>query len=141
MIAVLTPSTRPAVSSSGPPELPGLSGAVCLDHAVDQAIAAAAQAATERRDNAGRHRRFEAERVADRDGELADARRDRAFDRKVRHVAAGRRERARVDFDQREVGRRIVAHHARIDDLARRRAHLDLARGRRGCSSSRSHPA
>ena len=29
MIAVLTPSTRPRPSSSGPPELPGLSGAVC----------------------------------------------------------------------------------------------------------------
>ena len=29
MIAVLTPITRPAPSSSGPPELPGLSGAVC----------------------------------------------------------------------------------------------------------------
>ena len=29
MIAVLMPTTRPRLSASGPPELPGLSGAVC----------------------------------------------------------------------------------------------------------------
>jgi hypothetical protein len=33
IIAVLMPTTRPLPATSGPPELPGLSG---LDHAVDE---------------------------------------------------------------------------------------------------------
>ena len=50
----------------------------------------AAQAAAERRHDAGRHRRLEAERVADRDRELTDARRERAVDGQVRHAAPSR---------------------------------------------------
>ena len=102
-----------------------------LDDAVDQAAVAAAQRAAERRDHAGRHRRLEAERVADRDDELAEARRAGAVDRRYGTAAVARGERRRIDLDQREVGRRIVADHCASSDLARRRAHLDLARRRR----------
>ena len=48
---------------------------VGLDDVVDQPPRLRAQRAAERADHAGRHRAVEAERVADRDGELADAQR------------------------------------------------------------------
>ena len=108
MIAVLTPSTRPRASSSGPPELPGLSGAVCWMTPSIRRLPLprrCGRARTRRRSN----RRLEAERVADRDRELADARRERAVDRQVRPAC---RSAARIDAHEREVGRRIVADDA-----------------------------
>ena len=84
-----------------------------LDDAVDQPVALAAQRAAERRDHAGRDGRLEAERVADRDRELADPRREGAVDRQVRQ-RRGRRQRGRVDPDDGEVGRRIVADDLRL---------------------------
>jgi hypothetical protein len=49
----------------------GIERGIGLDHVLDQAPGARAQRAAERRDHAGCHRRFEAERIADRDNELS----------------------------------------------------------------------
>jgi hypothetical protein len=46
---------------------------VCLDHVIDQAAGRSAHRTAERRDDAGRHSPFEAERIADGDGDLATA--------------------------------------------------------------------
>ena len=72
MMAVLTPMTRPAESSSGPPELPGIDGGVGLDHVGDLAAGAGGQPAMQRADDAGGQRLVEAERVADREHQLSD---------------------------------------------------------------------
>ena len=96
MIAVLTPSTRPRASSSGPAGVAGVERRGVLDDAIDQAIRAAAQRAAERGDDAGRDGRLEAERVADRDRELADLRRERAVDGQVGRRRAATRRRARA---------------------------------------------
>ena len=61
-IAVLTPMSRPAESSSGPPELPGLIGGVGLDHVGELAALARRQTPLQRADDAGGQRLVEAER-------------------------------------------------------------------------------
>ena len=73
MVAVFTPTTRPAESTSGPPELPGIQRGVGLDHVVDQATGIRPQRPAQSADHARRHRRLESVGRADRDHDLADA--------------------------------------------------------------------
>ena len=95
MIAVLMPTTRPRASTSGPPELPGLSAARVLHYALDEAPVAAAQRASERTDDPGRHGRFEPEGVADGDDQLPGAQALRAGELGVGQRAAWARSTAR----------------------------------------------
>ena len=69
-IAVLMPMTSPSMLNSGPPELPLLMDGVGLDVVV---VGAGLDVAAARRDDAGRDRAAEAERVADRHHPVADA--------------------------------------------------------------------
>ena len=94
----------------------GVERGVGLDHVVDQAAGARAERAAERADDAGGHRALEAERVADGDRELAR----RAAPAESPRRAAGRV--GRVDAQDREVGVRVVADHARRRGGGRRRA-------------------
>ena len=73
-IAVLMPITSPSMSNIGPPELPRLIDGVGLDEIV---IGAGIDVALAGRDDAGRHRAAEPERVADRDHPIADPHRVR----------------------------------------------------------------
>ncbi len=50
-IALFTPISRPALSSNGPPEFPGLMGGVGLDHALDLVGGIGRQPAAERADD------------------------------------------------------------------------------------------
>ena len=77
---------------------------VGLNHIRDQASRAGTHAAAERADDPCRHRVFEAERIADRDCDLATTHIGRAAETRVRECTA----RARVDAQQREVAVRIV---------------------------------
>lgn len=58
MMAVLMPITSAADDTSGPPEIAGIERGIGLDHVLDGPPADRADRATERRDHAGRHRRF-----------------------------------------------------------------------------------
>ena len=71
-MAVFMPISRPALSSSGPPELPGLIGGVGLDHVVDRPLRRRLDLAAQGADDAGGQRLVQAERVADGEGLLAD---------------------------------------------------------------------
>ena len=84
---------------------------VDLDEVV---IGAGADVAAARRDDARRHRAAEAERIADREHPVADARRI------VRKL--GEREIAALDLDQREIGARIGADDLGADRSCRRRS-------------------
>ena len=95
---------------------------VGLDHVVDQPAGAGAQRAAERRDDAGRHGRFEAERIADRDHELAAPQPLGIAERR------GRQRDRRVDPHQRKIGIGIVADHARGQAAAFRGHQLDARR-------------
>ncbi len=79
MMAELMPISSPFMLTSAPPELPGIDRCVGLNEIF---VAVAADAgATQRADDARRDRMTEAERVADRDDEIADARAFRVADR------------------------------------------------------------
>ena len=70
-ICELMPITRPAASSSGPPELPGLIGAsVWITLSIAEAVGGL-DLALERRDDPAGQRAVEPERVADRQGGVA----------------------------------------------------------------------
>ena len=101
------PTTRPRLSASAPPELPGLSAAsVWITSGIERCVAAAAgrQRPPERRDDAGRHRAAQAVGVADRDHELPDP--------QTAGVAElGGDEAGGVGADQRQVGQRVAADH------------------------------
>ena len=112
MIAVLMPITSPREETSGPPELPGLSAAsVWITSSIRRPVLRA-QRTAERRDDAGGHRRLEAQRIADGDHELAAPQPLGIAERRRRQVARG------VGADQREVGVGIVADHARVGGAA-----------------------
>ena len=83
-------------------------------------VAEAGRAAL-RADDAHRHRLADAERVADREHDVADAHRVRIADRHDRQVLA-------VDLDHREIARRIRADQLAVDDAAIRQLDLDLRR-------------
>ena len=71
--AVLMPITSPARVDQRPAGVAGIERRIGLDHVADQAPVLRPQPATDGADDAGRHRRLEAERVADGDGDLAAA--------------------------------------------------------------------
>jgi hypothetical protein len=85
-----------------------MEGGVRLNHVVDQPAVARAQRAAKGGDNAGCHSRFEAQRIADCDHELATF---EAFG------VAERRRRERhclIDANEREVGIRVVANQTSV---------------------------
>ena len=82
-----------------PAGIAGVERRIGLDHVVDQPPGARAQRAPERRDDAGRHGRFEAERIADRDDQLADFELARPAEARDGQIT-------RVDLDDGEVGQR-----------------------------------
>ena len=102
IMAVLTPITWPRESTSGPPELPGIERRVGLEHVVDQPARAGPERSAQGADDAGGDRALEAVRVADRQGELADA-------HLLRVAQRGRDEVPGVDADHGQVGLGVVA--------------------------------
>ena len=125
--AVFTPTTSPCDDTSGPPELPGLSAAsVWITSSISRPVRERKRAA-ERRDDAGGHRRFEAERIADGDHQLAALKLLGIAERR------GRQGHRLVDADQRQIGVGIVADEPRGEVLAVRRRHLDARGGWRCC--------
>ena len=101
----------------------GVERRIGLDHVVDQPAGARAQAAAERRDHAGGHRRFEAERIADGDHQLAAL-------QFLGIAERGRRQGHRLDeADKSQIGVGIVADQAGGDVLALGRRHFDARRG------------
>jgi len=71
---VLTPIRRPAESSSGPPELPGLIAASGLNDVGNLAAAAGREPPLQGADDAGGERLIETERIADGERRLPDLR-------------------------------------------------------------------
>ena len=71
MTAVLTPITRPFQSTSGPPELPGLSAASVWITSSMSRPCPRPERAPDGADDAGRHGLLEAQRIADGDRQLA----------------------------------------------------------------------
>ena len=113
MMAVLTPTTSPRELTRGPPELPGLRAAsVWMTSSISRPLSAA-QRPAQGADHAGRHRRLEAEGVADGDGHLPDA--DGGESPRWRPQVLP------VYADDGEVGVRVVADHC-APGRARRRA-------------------
>ena len=111
-------------------------GIALVDRRIDLdevVIGAGADVAAARRDDAGRHGAAEAERIADREHPVADA---RGLSDEL-HIG----ERAALDLDQREIGARIGADHLGLVGLAV--VGGDLRRSRpcrpRDCWSPHSH--
>ena len=107
MIAVLMPITSPREETSGPPELPGLSAASVW---ITSSISRPERARSERpsaETTPAVTVELEAERIADRDHQLAAPQPLGIAERRRRQ---GHR---RIDPHQREVGVGIVADHAR----------------------------
>ncbi len=105
------------------PGIAGIERGVGLDDVVDQAAGARAQRAAERRDDAGCHRRFEAERIADGDHELATF---QAFG--VAKRCCRQRHRL-IDANERKIGIGIVADQPGVQILAIGGGHVDARRG------------
>jgi hypothetical protein len=101
----------------------GIERGVGLDQIVDEAAGARAQRTAERGHDTRRHRRFETERIADGDHQLAALQLLGIAERR-------RRQRHRfVDAQQREVGVGIIAHQPRAQILAVGGGHLDARTG------------
>ena len=100
----------------------GIERGVGLDDVVDEPAVARAQRAAERRDHAGGHRRFETERIADGDHELA------TFEALGIAERRGRQRHRLDDPHQSEVGVGVIADEARGQVLAVRGCHLDAGR-------------
>ena len=100
MIAVLMPITRPRLSSSGPPLLPGLSAASVWITLSTRWPVMLRKRAAQRADHAGGHRRVEAERAADGHHELADA-------QPGRFAELGVRQSRGIRLHDRDVGPRV----------------------------------
>jgi hypothetical protein len=95
---------------------------VGLDHVLDGAPADRADRAAERRHHAGGDRRFEAERIADRDHELTAPQRLRVAERGIGQIARA------VGPQQREIGVGVDAEHMGIGVEALGVAQADLLR-------------
>jgi hypothetical protein len=93
-----------------------------LDHVLDGAAADRADRAAQRRHHAGGDRRFEAERIADRDHELAAAQAFGIAERGVAQIARA------VGAQQGQIGIGIDAEHAGVGDDALIVAQPDLLR-------------
>ena len=109
-ICDVTPITRPAMSISGPPELPWLIAAsVWIAWSIGSVFGASICRCT-RADDAGRQGAREAEGVADREDRVADGDCVGVAERQRRQRAG-----VRVDLQDGDVGRRIVADDGRGD--------------------------
>ena len=102
---MLMPTSRPSVSTSAPPLLPGLIGRVGLD--VDHRVFGR-QLPRHGADDAHRDRRLQPQRAAERQHELPGAQRIGIAERQ-------RRQAARVDLHDRDVGLVIDRHDLRAD--------------------------
>ena len=107
MIAVLMPITPAGAVHERAAAIAGIKRRVGLDHVLDQPAGLAAQRPVQRADHAGRDRRLQAKRIADRDHELADPKRT--------GIADVGRQAAAPKPQQREVRIRILAHDAGLD--------------------------
>ena len=122
MTAVLTPITSPRRVDERPPGVAGVERRVRLDDVLDHAACARLQRAAERGDDAGRDRRIEAERVADRDGDLAAPQPRTVAQARACDLNVG------VDAQEREIGVGIVAERARIERPPVQGGHANRAR-------------
>jgi hypothetical protein len=116
---VVTPTNRPALSRSGPPELPRVDRRVGLDGAGDLADVGGWQMAIERAHQARGERAREAKGIADRVHRLADA---QVAGSAERNGPQSRRDLGELHHREVVVGRH--AHHFRRIGLAR--IELDL---------------
>ena len=108
-----------------PAGIAGIERCIGLDHVVDQVPVPCAERAAQCRDDARRHCGFEAERIADRNHQLAPL---QAFGIAER----GSRERHRlIDANEREIGIGVVADQASLQVLAVGGGHVN-ARGGAG---------
>ncbi len=89
MIAVLTSIRRPAESSRGPPELPGLIAALAWITPAIPAAGAGRERSVQRADDPGGERMAEAEGIADREHRLTDPEIGRGTDRDRRQPVGG----------------------------------------------------
>ena len=113
MIAVLMPTTSPAAVTSGPPEFPGLSAASVWMTLSISRPGARAQRAAERADDPGGDRALKAERVADRDHQLADP-------QLARIAEPGEGGRLAVEAQHGKIGVGVVADQMRRERCAHR---------------------
>jgi hypothetical protein len=116
-MAVLIPNNCPLESTSAPPELPGLMARVGLNEileGVDAELAAAHRA-----DDARGDRLADAERIADRQHDVTDA-------RLIGLPEENRRQLRHVNLEHRQIGFRIGADHARLGPARIRERDLDL---------------
>ena len=88
--AVLTPTTEPAVVTSGPPELPGLSARIGLNDVLHQPPRTCPHRSTDCADDTGRHRVLKSQRVADCDDDLPRPERGRIAEADPRQRAGCR---------------------------------------------------
>ena len=121
MIAVLMPTTSPDGGDQWPAGIARVQRRVGLDHAVDQPARTGAQRAAEGADHARSDRALKAERVADRDHQLADP-------QPPRIAEPGKGRRLAVEPQYREIGVGIVADQAGREAAAVGKRGLDLAR-------------
>ena len=121
MIAVLMPTTSPAAVTSGPPEFPGLSAAsVWMTLSISRPDPGA-QRTAERADDARSDRALKAERVADRDDQLADPQPAR-----IAEPREGGRLALEPQHGKIRVG--VVADQSRRESAPVGKGRLDLAR-------------
>ena len=108
MVAVFTPTTRPAESTSGPPELPGFSAASVWIDVVNQPPGIRPQRPPQRADHARRHRRLKSIRSANRNHNLPHAQPLRIAQR--RHAQSRLVKVRPLQPDHRQVARRVVSN-------------------------------
>ena len=123
MIAVLMPTTRPRLSSSGPPLLPGLSAASVWITLSTRCPVMLRRLRPSALTTPGGHGRVEAERAADGDHELPDAQLGRVAERRVRQPR-------RIGLHDRDVGPRVGADDAAGDLPAVVQTHPQPVRAR-----------
>ena len=121
MIAVLMPITRPRLSSSGPPLLPGFRAASVWITLSTRWPVMLRKVRPSALIDAGRHRRIEAERTADRHHELADAQARRFAELRMRQSRG-------IGLHDRDVGPGVGPDHAARDLSAVVQAHPHAAR-------------
>src|SRR4030095_7338201 len=116
--AVLMPTTRPRESTSGPPELPGLSAtSVWMMPSMSRPAVLPRTRSPGGAAPARRHGRLELERIANGDDELAHP-------QPCRLPQAHRGQRRRVDLDERQIGARVLADERRLEPATLRERDL-----------------
>ena len=112
-ICELIPTSSPSVFTSAPPELPWLIGASVWMKSSKLPSPGAAGRPTLRADDAHRHRLADAERIADRQHDVADADGIGVTERQRLQIRA-------VDLQHGEIARRVGADHLRLEAAGRR---------------------